>query len=86
MSKAWIDGGGSDAPSNTPYQKLYDYDGSGNLIYEGWAISGAASSAALWAIRKNTFDGSSRITASQWAGGDTAQTNIWDNRVSLSYS
>jgi len=49
------------------------------------ASSGPATSAAVWAIKKNSFDGSNRLTLTQWASGNTQQINIWDNRASLTY-
>lgn len=72
------------APPANAYQKLYAYDGSNNLIYEGWALPGAASSDAKWAICKYTYSGSNQ-TGGQWANGSTEEVNIWDNRASLTY-
>lgn len=76
------------APPVVAYSKKMDYDGSGNLIYTGWAksVSGLATSAAVWAIQKNTFDGSNQQTDIQWADGNTNEDNIWDNRASLTYA
>lgn len=74
-----------DAPPVEAWKKVYDYDGSGNCIYEGWAAPGTATSAAKWAIIKRTYSGTS-VTVEQWAGGATTAVNIWDNRASLSYS
>lgn len=75
----------ADAPPEA-WTKRYDYDGSGNLIYEGWApaFTGAATSAAVWAIRKFTYSGSN-LTTIQWADGDERNNNVWDNRASLTY-
>lgn len=67
------------------YQKRYDYDGSGNLIYVGWSQSGFASSTANWAIKKIT-QGANGPTLEQWAGGVTDMINIWDDRATLTYS
>ena len=75
----------SDVPPPIALQKQFDYDGSGNLIYEGWAAPGLATSAAVWAIKQNTYSGAN-LTAVKWAVGDSAFTNIWDNRAGLSYS
>lgn len=74
----------SDVPSAAGLQKRYDYDGSNNLIYEGWAMPGELSSAASWAIVKNTYTGSN-LTQSQWCAGNPELVNIWDNRAALTY-
>jgi YD repeat-containing protein len=66
--------------------KRFGYDVSNNLIYEGSAVPGTATSAAAWAIRKYTYDGSGNATGINWAGGNTLMVNIWDNAASLSYS
>jgi hypothetical protein len=63
----------------------YDYDGSNNLIYLGKAKSNTAGSDAAWSIVAFTYSGTNMVTK-RWANGNTAQNNIWDNRVSLSYS
>jgi hypothetical protein len=75
-----------DAPSATPYTRRFDYDGSGNLIYEGWARAqgNPASSSPVWAIKKYTYT-SGNITLAQWASGNSAEKQIWDNRAALSY-
>lgn len=71
----------------TAYTRIYDYDGSGNMIYEGWAqsIINPATSQSVWAIRKYTYNVSNYLTNVQWAAGSTSESNIWDNRASLSY-
>ncbi|SRR5258708_2744739 len=71
------------------YIKAYDYDSNGNLIYEGWALPGSLKSSASWKIKKYTLSlisGTYVNTDEQWAGGSNSQTNIWNNRASLSYS
>lgn len=72
-------------PPSYPWQQAFDFVGGSNLIYEGWAGPGVATSAAGWCIRKYTYDGSN-MTAVQHAGGTTTMTAIWDNRASLTYS
>ena len=63
------------------------YDSSSNVEYEGWAAPGTATSAAEWVIAKHTYDGSNRITATQWAGTPVASfTATWDNRTSETYA
>lgn len=58
------------------------------LINQSNAVTsaGPSTAAAVWAIQKFTYDGSSHITDSQWADGNTLMDNIWDNRASLSYT
>ena len=73
------------APPSEAWTKLYDYAGGSNLIYEGFAKSGQATSAAVWAIKQYSYTGNN-LTEEAWAGGSSAPTNIWDNRASLIYS
>lgn len=68
------------------YTVAMDYDGSNNLIYIGYAVSGTAKSAASWLIKKLTYDGSSNLTDIQLEGGNTGFDAVWDNRAALSYS
>jgi YD repeat-containing protein len=77
----------SEAPPRDPYTRRFFYDASGNLIYEAWAPAsqGAATSAAVWVIRRHTYDTSSRLTASEWADGNSLPDNVLDNRAALNY-
>jgi YD repeat-containing protein len=68
------------------YDSKGDYDGSGNLIYYGRAAIGSATSSAVWAIRKLTYDVSGNLLTIQWANGNANYVNVWDNRASYSYS
>lgn len=47
---------------------------------EAWSLS-AATSQSVWKITRITFP----VTV-EYADGDTNFNNIWDNRLSLSYS
>lgn len=57
-----------------------EYSGD-NVIYEGKAMVGTATSASGWMIRKYTYDGDN-VTQRNWAPFNS----IWDNRASLTYS
>lgn len=59
-------------------------EASSSVTYVGKATAGTSTSSASWSISKITLSGS--VTAVQWADGDPAATNIWDDRASLSYS
>jgi len=54
-------------------------------VYIGDANPGSATSAASWRIKYTVFqaDGDAAIT---WADGDDNFDNIWDNRLTYSYS
>lgn len=69
----------------TPHTIVLEYSGT-NVIYIGKAAQGSATSAAVWLIRKLTYDGSNNCTNIQFANGSSAYNAIWDNRASLSYS
>jgi hypothetical protein len=70
----------------TNFTMKFDYDGSGNMIYTGWAQTGTLSSESNWRIMKQTFNGSSQLTDIQWPNGSTAFSFVWDNRAALTYS
>ena len=52
--------------------------------YYGFALPGTITSAALWRIQRKTVSGS--INTYDFADGNANFDNVWDNRVSLSYS
>jgi hypothetical protein len=69
------------------YTMAYDYDVNGNVIYIGQAYPGnSTKSAAVWRIQKLTYDANSNVTDRQFASGSTGFDQVWNNRVSLSYS
>lgn len=55
------------------------------VTYRGDAVPGSATSAAAWRVQRMTMqsDGDIEIL---YADGDDSFNNIWDNRLSLSYS
>lgn len=57
---------------------------SGSLTYLGIAKIGAATSSAIWSIRK--IEKTGNVTTILWADGNNKYDNVWDNRASLSYS
>ena len=72
-------------PSETKKTQALDYDGSNNLIYQGQAAPGSSKAAAVWKITSFTYSGGN-LTDIQWADGNLNEDNIWNDRVSLSYS
>lgn len=67
-------------------EKRMENDASGNPIYVGYARPGTATSAALWFITKQTYDGNNAVTRQQFPSDVPAFAYIWDNRASLTYS
>lgn len=66
-----------------------DEESSGDVLYVGNALPGTATSSATWSIKRITFtlDGSGNTdSVTEWADGNSNRDNIWDNRLSLSYS
>jgi hypothetical protein len=55
-----------------------------NTLYIGEALPGTAGSEAAWRIRKFLTAGS--VSSMLYANGDSAFSNIWDNRAGLTYS
>ena len=57
-----------------------------NLVeYVGLSLPGTATSEAGWQVRKCTYS-TTYLQSILWADGDRNFDNIWDDRVSLSYS
>lgn len=68
-----------------------EYDGSGYLIYKGYARPGADEDAAVWQIAKLTNDGSGNVTSITWPQGDNGAASSeynfsWTDRASYTYS
>lgn len=79
----------AEATFDLPVTERLDYDATGLLTYIGSAPPGSATSAAVWRIQKLSYDTSGNLIASQWAGvsgGAPGESNIWDNRTSLTYA
>ena len=57
-------------------------DVSGNAVYIGWAKSGSATDAAVWLIKKFTYDANDAVTRSQIADGNLSFVHVWDDRAS----
>ena len=68
------------------YTTQVEYDASNNPIYIGDAVTGTATSAAAWRIKKITYDASNNPTGIQWADGSTKFDKVWDDRTTYSYS
>ena len=58
-------------------------DASGNAIYVGYAKSGSATSAAVWLIKKYTYDANDAVTRAQIANNNLSFSHVWDDRASL---
>ena len=59
-----------------------DNNADGNT-YFGWSTPGASTAAPVWKIRRNSTSGT--VQTFEWADGNVATDNIWDNRTSLTY-
>lgn len=55
-------------------------------IYKGWSNPGTPTSSAIWRIQRIAFVGVDEDVVITWADGDGNFDNIWDDRLSLSYS
>lgn len=66
------------------YSKRIDFVGD-DVIYKGEAATGTLESAAVWRIRKITIGVDEDVTE-LWADGNSAFDNVWDDRLTLSYS
>lgn len=64
------------------YTTYVDTTSTANTIYIGNAAIGSTTSSAVWQISKVDTTGISI----KWAAGSSAFSNVWDSRVSLTYS
>lgn len=82
---------GTEAPTANPFLILYDYDGNGNMIYQGWAKAGSMTGQPVWAIKRFQYGNPNSAIAGKclrqdWANGTSSQINVWDNRATLKYA
>lgn len=56
----------------------------GGVTYRGYALVGSLDENPVWAIQRETVTGG--ITVVEWAGGEFANSYIWDDRASITYS
>lgn len=56
-----------------------------NLLYRGEAAVGSSESDPKWRIRRITLGDDGDVTE-VWANGNANFTNVWDNRVSITYN
>lgn len=68
------------------YTFALDYDADGNLIYAGKVAIGTAKTAAVWQIKKITYDANGNLTDITWADGNKNFDNVWNDRTTLTYS
>ena len=73
------------SPTTGSDNPLFDYDGTGKLIYYGVSAPRVATSDALWQIRKFEYDGSGNLLSVKYATGYKNYDQIWDNRAALTY-
>jgi hypothetical protein len=57
-----------------------------DVIYKGEAMVNSATSAAVWQISKTTINNVDGDVVEIWADGDALYDNIWDNRLSITYT
>jgi hypothetical protein len=62
----------------------YIDEASSTVFYFGYAPIGSAESSAVWKVERMTIAGT--VIKKEYANGVSTYTNIWNNRVSLSYS
>jgi hypothetical protein len=66
------------------YQPMLVDESNPNAIYNGYALPGAKTTDAVWAIQKVTKV--KGVLTYQWAAGTKAFDKIWNNRTALIYS
>lgn len=59
-------------------------DNGAGTVYTGYALRGAATSAAAWFIMKQVTSGA--VTTIRFAGDPFVMDQVWDNRAGLTYT
>lgn len=70
--------------ATTVYAKRYE-QASDTIAYLGEAAEGTLNSSGNWRIQRLTLTPAGDVTI-EWAGGNSAFSNVWNNRASLSYT
>lgn len=68
------------------YTKRVDFNTDQTLLYKGEANPGSAESEAVWRISYITIATADSDVVEIWADGNANFDNIWDDRLTLSYS
>jgi len=61
------------------------YNVNNDVEYAGYAPAGTSNASAEWRITKFYYDGT-LMSGQRYADGNINFDNVWENRVSLSYS
>ena len=77
-----IDVTGDVTVTDVAYATILD-EASSTITYIGKAPTGSATASSVWQIQR--VDSSSGLVI-QWADGDAAFNNVWNNRAALPYS
>lgn len=85
ITGTWQLQGNIGAVALTTRTDTIDPDAIPEVTYIGDALPGTATSSALWRIRRLTIQSDTDIEV-LYADGNDSYDNIWDNRLSLSYS
>ena len=72
-------------PFFSPLDEVYE-NSDGQPIYEGFAPPGSATTEAVWAIKKTTYDSNGSVLTVRWADGVTTFSKVWDDRASYDYT
>ena len=76
--------------SYEPYVEKFTYissgAGAGQIEYHGMAKAGASAGAAVWLIKKYTYDTDGNNTDIQWASGSREFDKEWDERGTYVFS
>jgi len=66
-------------------EERVEVNGSGFVIYQGWAVIGSAESEEVWLISKLNCSGNF-FTGRVWANGEATYDKVWNDRTSYDYS
>lgn len=69
-------------PYTTPLATEVDTSSTASVIYVGQAAMGSDTSDPMWQIQAINTSNGVKIT---WANSNSAYSNIWDNRTSITY-
>ncbi len=67
------------------YIEVFSHTAQGLIEYHGWAQPSSSKANPVWRIAKFTYTGTN-LTDIQFDGGNKNFDNIWNDRVTASYS
>ena len=80
-----MDNVGKNIIFDSKFKLAMDYASGSNIIYVGVAEPATTSGAALWQIKKLSYDAVGNVTDLMFASGASTFSHVWNNRYGYQY-